>query len=175
LPDNPDAAQSGFMQEPIREPGRLALPHLVPLEFPDQTILQYITVCADKRRPLLAKPDIVTLLLDCWRKADHWLVGRYVIMPDHLHLFCAPAKLPVTPLKQWVHFWRAEATRHWPHPVEKPVWQRNFFDRQLRHGESYHQKWLYLWENPIKDGLVKRPEDWPYQGELNILPWHDAS
>jgi len=94
------------VQEPIREPGRLAIPHLVPLEFPNQTILQYITVCADKRRPLLAKPDIVALLLDCWRKADHWLVGRYVIMPDHLHLFCAPAKLPVPPLKQWVRFWR---------------------------------------------------------------------
>ena len=92
------------MQEPIREQGRLALPHLVPLEFPNQTILQYVTVCADKRRPLLAKPDIVALLLDCWRKADHWLVGRYVIMPDHLHLFCAPAKLPVTPLKRWVRF-----------------------------------------------------------------------
>jgi len=46
------------------------------------------------------------------------------------------------------------ATRRWPHPAEKPVWQRDFFDRQLRNGESYHQKWLYLWENPIKDGLV---------------------
>jgi hypothetical protein len=80
LPDNPDAAQFGFMPEPIQEPGRLALPHLVALEFPDQTILQYVTVCADKRRPLLAKPDIVALLLDCWHKANHWLVGRYVIM-----------------------------------------------------------------------------------------------
>jgi hypothetical protein len=87
LPDNPDAAQSRFMPEPIREPGRFALPHLAPLEFPNQTILQYVTICADKRRPLLAKPEIVALLLDCWRKADHWLVGRYVIMPDHLHLF----------------------------------------------------------------------------------------
>jgi len=65
-----------------------------------------------KQTPFFAaKPDIVALLLDCWRKANHWLVGRYVIMPDHLHLFCAPAKLPVTPLKQWVRFWRAEATR----------------------------------------------------------------
>jgi len=97
------------------------------------------------------------------------------MMPDRLHLFCAPAKLPVTSLKQWVLFWRAEATRRWPYPAEKPVWQRVFFDRHLRNGESYHQKWLYLWENPIKDGLVQRPEDWPYQGELNILPWHDAT
>ena len=163
------------MQIPICEPGRQRLPHLPSRDYANQTILQFVTVCTNKRRPLLAQPEIVSLLLDAWRKADRWLVGRYVIMPDHLHLFCAPAKLPITPLKQWVRFWRADATRRWPHPAEKRIWQRDFFDRQLRHGESYHQKWLYLWENPIKDGLVKRPEDWPYQGELNILPWHDAT
>ena len=162
------------MQEPPREPGRRALPHLPPLEFPNQTILQFITVCVDKRRPLLAKPDIAALLVDCWRKANHWLVGRYVIMPDHLHLFCAPAKWPPTPLKGWVQYWRAEATRHWPRPAEKPIWQRDFFDRQLRSGESYHHKWLYLRENPTRDGLVKQSEDWRYQGELHVLPWHDA-
>ena len=159
----------------VREPGRVALPHLAPLELPNQIILEYVTVCTDHRRPVLARPDIVALLLDTWKKANHWLVGRYAIMPDHLHLFCAPANQPITPLKQWVRFWRAETTRHWPRPAEKPVWQRDFFDRQLRGGESYHQKWLYLWENPIQAGLVKRPDDWPFQGELNVLPWHDAA
>jgi REP element-mobilizing transposase RayT len=96
-------------------------------------------------------------------------------MPDHVHLFCAPRKLPLTPLKGWVQFWRAEVTRHWPHVGEKPIWQKDFFDRQIRSGESYHQKWLYLWENPIKSGLIKNPEDWPYQGELNVLQWHDPA
>jgi hypothetical protein len=76
------------------EPERKYLPHLAPLEFHNQTILQYVTVCVNKRRPLLARPDIVDLLLGCWRKADHWIIGRWVVMPDHLHLFCAPAKLP---------------------------------------------------------------------------------
>jgi putative transposase len=167
--------QKTFMNSPDREPGRYHLPHLAPVEFPNQTILPFVTVSVDKRRSLLANPKIVELLLDCWSKADHWLVGRWMVMPDHLHLFCAPASFPSTPLKSWMQFWRNESTRRWPHPVGKPIWQRDFFDRQLRSGESYHQKWLYLWENPIKDGLVKRPEDWPYQGELNILPWHDAS
>ena len=163
------------MQAPPRDPGRRTLPHLAPLEFPNQPIVQFVTQCADKRRHLLARPEIVELLIQCWRKADHWMVGRYVIMPDHLHLFCAPAVWPPPPIKQWVRYWRAEATRHWPHVEEKPVWQRDFFDRQLRSAESYHQKWLYLWENPIKTGLVKRPEDWPFQGEISPLPWHDAA
>jgi len=163
------------MPIPERETGRKHLPHLAPMEFPNQPILVFVTVCTAKRRPLLAHPEIVELILDSWRKADRWLVGRWVVMPDHLHLFCAPRQFPPTDLKAWMQFWRNDCTRKWPHVVEKPIWQPDFFDRQLRSGESYHQKWLYLSENPIKKGLVKKPEDWPYQGELNILSWHDAT
>jgi hypothetical protein len=82
---------------------------------------------------------------------------------------------PVGALKQWVSFWRADVTRRWPHAGEKPIWQKDFFDRQLRTGESYHQKWLYVWENPLRAGLVKRPEDWPFQGELKPLAWHEPA
>jgi putative transposase len=121
------------------------------------------------------RPEIHQVLLDSWRKADHWLVGRYVIMPDHVHLFCARRLVPVTSLKRWMEFWRAEATRHWPHLAEKPIWQKDFFDRQLRDGESYRQKWLYELENPVKAKLAGRWEDWPYQGELNILQWHEPA
>src|ERR1017187_1107290 len=57
-------------------------------------------------------------------------------------------RLPVTPLKRWMEFWRAEITRRWPRAGDKPIWQKDFYDRQLRSGESYHQKWLYIVENP---------------------------
>jgi len=56
-------------------PGRERLPHLAPLEFPDQSTVIFMTMCVEKRRPLLARAEIVALLLDCWRQADHWLVG----------------------------------------------------------------------------------------------------
>jgi hypothetical protein len=58
---------------------------------------------------------------------------------------------------------------------EKPIWQKDFFDRQLRTGESYAQKWQYIWQNPIVAKFCSRPEDWPYQGELNVLPWHEPT
>jgi len=81
LPDNPEAAQSGFMPEPSKNQAVLRSTS-GSVGISESNILQFVTVCADKRRPLLARPDVVALLLDCWRKADHWLVGRYVIMPD---------------------------------------------------------------------------------------------
>ena len=94
-------------------------------------------------------------------------------MPDHLHLFCAPATFPPTPLKQWVLYWHAEVTRNWPSNQQKPIWQKDFFDRQLRTGESYSEKWDYVWRNPVRAGLVPHPDQWPFQGELNILQWHE--
>ena len=162
------------MQEPPRDPGRRSLPHLPSLEFPNQSIIQFVTVCVAGRRPLLAHPSVSDLLVNCWRRADHWRVGRYVIMPDHLHLFCAPA-FPYTPLKKWVQFWRSATSRAWPCNDEHPIWQRDFFDRQLRTGESYHEKWLYVVHNPVRAGLVTEPEAWPFQGEIHPLMWHEPS
>jgi REP element-mobilizing transposase RayT len=145
------------------------------LEHSNQTIIQYVSCNVDGRRPLLANPEIHQLLIEVWCKADHWLVGHYVVMPDHVHFFCAPMCVPITPLKRWMEFWRAEVVRRWPRADDKPIWQKDFFDRQLRSGESYRQKWLYVVENPVKAGLVTRWEDWPYQDEMNVLQWHEPA
>ena len=100
-----------------------------------------------------------------------WLVGRYIIMPDHIHLFCAPADLIAASLKPWVRFWKSHVAKNWNDPTQLPIWQRDFWDTQLRKGESYGEKWQYVLDNPVRAGLAKCSEDWPYQGELNVLEW----
>lgn len=50
-------------------------------------------------------------------------------------------------------------------------WQSLHWDTRLRRSESYTEKWHYIRENPVKAGLVLNPEDWPYQGMLNVLRW----
>jgi putative transposase len=62
-------------------------------------------------------------------------------------------------------------TRAWSVAEEKPIWQRDYFDRQLRNNESYGEKWEYVRQNPVRAGLVKSPDAWPFQGEINVLPW----
>jgi hypothetical protein len=37
----------------------------------------------------------------------------------------------------------------------------------LRSDESLGDKWLYVEENPVRAGLVKRWQDWPYRYEFN--------
>jgi REP element-mobilizing transposase RayT len=49
------------------------------------------------------------------------------------------------------------------------VWQEEFFDHVLRSSESYSQKWDYVKENPVRAGLVRRPDEWPWQGGVESL------
>ena len=44
-------------------------------------------------------------------------------------------------------------------------WQRDFFDHRLRKDEGYTEKAHYIRMNPVRAGLVARPEDWPYVWE----------
>ena len=42
------------------------------------------------------------------------------------------------------------------------LWAPGSFHNTEVHGQlSLEQQLLYLWTNPVKDGLVERPEDWP--------------
>lgn len=133
----------------------------------------YVTVCASGRKRILARSETMELILAKWKEASSWLVGRFVIMPDHMHLFCSPCGLEHPPLKNWVRFWKSRVSSEWPYPDEQPIWQVDCWDKQLRRGESYQQKWEYVVANPVRHRLVSTPDDWLYKGELNVLRWHE--
>ncbi len=147
---------------------RRAPPHPDPIAR--RSVIIFLTVCTANRRPLLANPAAAATLHRAWRAADAWAIGRYAIMPDHLHLFCAPLRMEVT-LTQWVRFWRSLASLRWPYPDQQPIWQPDFWDTQLRRGDDYEAKWEYVRQNPVRHGYVATPEAWPFAGEIAVLDW----
>jgi hypothetical protein len=44
--------------------------------------------------------------------------------------------------------------------VSIPVWQEESFDHVLRSQESFEEKLEYLRQNPVRGGLVNKPEDY---------------
>ena len=144
--------------------------HLAPLEAHNRAIIVFVTVCTAKRRKILASPASHDAIVAAWQAAQAWLVGRYVIMPDHVHLFCAPNRLDAPSLQRWVRYWKSIATRKMAE-TSGSVWQRHHWDRQLRSGESYEEKWEYVRNNSVRHGYVACADNWPYQGELNELRW----
>ena len=84
-----------------------------------------------------------------------WTPLLLVAMPDHLHLI---ARIPS---REGI----SSVVRSFKHDVsyKRPVaWQAGVFDHRIRNDDSYRAKWLYVLLNPVRAGLVSRPEDWPY-------------
>jgi putative transposase len=129
----------------------------------------FVTFNTSKRARVLAYPEIHhAFRLFCRRAQNEHdvAVGRYVLMPDHVHLFVAFPPTGIT-LSKWIRALRSvlgkELLRR---GVQKPHWQEGFFDHLLRSAESYAEKWEYVRMNPVRAGLCTQPEDWPYQGEI---------
>ena len=53
----------------------------------------------------------------------------------------------------------------------RKLWQRDFWDTQMRSPAHYDEKWAYVQMNPVRQGLVGVPDDWPFQGEVFPLAW----
>ena len=70
--------------------------------------IYFITTCAFKRRPILALKEVATILVEEWRIAHDrhgWAIGRYVIMPEHVHFFCS-AELDAKTLPKFIQLWK---------------------------------------------------------------------
>ena len=234
LPPTDDAAATSAALPSAALP-RAALPQLPQRRHPsrnsvmthldNRAIMLYVTVVTGKRNAMLADKAVQDCIVAAWKAAADWLVGRYVIMPDHIHFFCAPATYPPPDFHRWMKQWKAQVSRSFPiglragrahgrvalvatetpadtaHgrvalvaagngadaaatsaalpnvPLSRPppLFQRDCWDRQLRTGESYAQKWEYVRNNPVRKGLVAHADEWPYQGQVNVLEWHERT
>jgi putative transposase len=134
----------------------------------DVPTLVFVTVCTENRRPWLATAERHENLVQVWNEAAAWRVGRYVVMPDHIHLFAAPGQIDLS-LESWIKFWKSKFSQR--NNDRSCHWQTDHWDRRLRRGESYESKWEYVRNNPVRHGLVKNAEEWPYQRVLNELRW----
>jgi len=128
----------------------------------------FLTVKTEDRARWLASETNHRLLHQVWQGAEAWLVGDYVLMPDHLHLFCAPRDLNYT-IEQWITFWKRDFRR--VHRQADWKFQSRGWHHRLRDGREYSEKWLYMQENPLRRGLVKRLEDWPFKGKVFDVHW----
>jgi putative transposase len=115
-----------------------------------------------------------------------WL--GYVVMPEHVHLLLLPerpaAEDPVPTsrilhdLKGFSGRWGKRALREvWARsrslgaaPLDawatrkgdKPFWKTRAYDFNVVHEAKVREKLDYMHENPIRRGLVDRPEQWPW-------------
>ena len=95
------------------------------------------------------------------RRTQHrFLLTAWVFLPDHWHAIIMPP-YPST-ISVVMESIKVSSTRH----ISKlrddrgVLWQGRFFDRALRKVKEYHEKVEYIHLNPVRRGLVTKPEGW---------------
>ena len=133
----------------------------------------FFTVVTAGRRSVLACPEAHGVLRGVWERSasrNGWWVGNYLLMPDHVHFFARAAR-NADPMKNWMQTWKSVSS----HVLLKqmglkpPFWQEDYFDRYLRSGENYSEKWAYVEANLIRAGLVEKPGEWLFRGQIHAL------
>lgn len=91
----------------------------------------------------------------------------WVIMPNHVHVLVEIRE--GYPLSSIVHSWKSftskrakEILRMKGDEVGKSFWYKDYYDRFIRDEKHFNACFDYIHNNPIKAGLVDRPEDWPW-------------
>lgn len=137
--------------------------------FLGQPNIFFVTVNAKDAIPWMANPIVQQNLTEIWRhEAKAWRVGYYLIMPDHLHFFCAPHDLHFG-IDAWMEFWKRQFSRRQLNASWES--QRKSFHRRMRDQAEYQEKLSYVRENPLRKMLVEKTEDWLYQGFVHDIRW----
>ncbi|MBA3848451.1 MAG: hypothetical protein C0502_00465 [Opitutus sp.] len=137
--------------------------------------LYFVTQNTAGRRRILHLPasaGIVRRALADADKVHGWAVGKFVIMPDHIHFFVR-ARPGAKSLSNFMRDWKRWTAREIlaAHGLRAPLWQAEFFDHALRSANSYAEKWEYVRLNPLRAGLVLSDESWPHEGEIHALTY----
>lgn len=132
----------------------------------------FVTVNLHRSVPPLAASEyaLVAGALQESRCRLGFLLGGYVLMPDHWHalLFtCYP--LTVSRVVQDVKYVSARRLNG-VRKTHGTVWQHQFWDRFVRHEKELRQRLEYVHLNPVRKGLVATPEEWPWSSYNNFNP-----
>jgi putative transposase len=136
-----------------------------------QPTIVFDTLCLKRRHPILACQQFHGAFHEVARKATAWLMGRYVVMPDHIHFFAGYVGHEIV-YESWVKYLKSQLTRHVKGILDADDrWLSDHWDCRIRNQDVYEEKWQYIRHNPVRGGLVVSADEWPYQGEVFELRW----
>ena len=125
--------------------------------------LHFVTFGCYRRQPLLGKAMAYGLFeqeFEALRARYLFLVAGYVLMPEHVHLLVGePLRSSLSIALQVL---KQQTSRRLKAPGAVRFWQRRYYDFNVWSDEKRVEKLRYMHRNPVKRGLVEKPEDWPW-------------
>jgi putative transposase len=136
----------------------------------------FFTVVTHNRCQIFARRENVELLREAFRYVlrQHPLkIDAMVVLPEHLHCLWTLPQGDADFSTRWrlIKSWfsrhchlesRGKLSASRQQKGEKAVWQRRFWEHQIRDDQDFLTHVEYIHYNPVHHGLVNAPRDWEY-------------
>jgi putative transposase len=106
--------------------------------------------------------ELIIEVLRSYMRAGKMTVHDFVIMPNHVHiLMTLPGEMSIEKAMQLIKgSFSFRANNELGFHGE--IWQRGYSDEQILDDQSFQQHREYIENNPVKAGLAKRSDEYPF-------------
>ncbi|MCU1309548.1 MAG: hypothetical protein JWO20_673 [Candidatus Angelobacter sp.] len=127
----------------------------------------FITFSCYRRLRHLNTPtlrDLFRSSLEQTRFRYEMRIFGYVVMPEHVHILVSePERETLATAIQSLKLSGAKLAKR---PTETDgssrFWQKRYYDFNVKDHEQFVEKLRYIHRNPVKRGLVEKPEEWEW-------------
>ncbi|OGS20794.1 MAG: hypothetical protein A2252_12225 [Elusimicrobia bacterium RIFOXYA2_FULL_39_19] len=127
------------------------------------------TLCINKRKSVFTNKNITEAILSELKKSlvkYNVINWAYIFMPDHMHIVLEGKEKDSNLLKclklfkQFSGYWFSKN-------ISGIEWQKDFYDHIHRKEDDLPVHIRYILNNPVRKGLVKDWNDYPFKGSLD--------
>ena len=136
----------------------------------------FFTVVTQNRRKFLCDEENIVLLRKIFKRVmqqHSFTIDAIAILPEHLHCiwtlplndddFSTRWSLIKGGFSRLCHpKYKGKISASRQHKKEQGVWQRRFWEHQIRDEADFNYHVDYIHYNPVRHGYVKAPKDWKY-------------
>ena len=133
----------------------------------------FITQVVRNRQPVFWHRTYLDLLRTTLRRVRElhpFTMEGYVFLPEHFHILIRPTG--ESNFSQIMHSLKPNFTNAYKQVIKCDgslrFWQRRFWDHLVRDERDFWNHLDYIHYNPVKHGLVCKPEDWK---DSSFLVW----
>ena len=140
----------------------------------------FFTLVSYQRKPFFIQPEFRTIFHNSIKQIQQkhpFEIDAMVLLPDHLHCILTFPDNDTDYSRRWSMIKRfvTQSFTNDENTVgcamrnnsrikrgESNIWQRRFWEHEIRDQQDHEKHLDYCYRNPVKHGLVQQVRDWPY-------------
>jgi putative transposase len=133
-------------------------------------LVYHLTFVTRERLPAFKADEVVQPCLEalevaCERHGFDTLA--FCFMPDHLHLLLAGRD--GSSLRDFAHHFKQVSSYRFKRGHGAALWQISYYDHVVRRDEDVEQIAAYIWDNPVRAGLVESRLEYAFSGPRELM------